>query len=208
MKNKKKVISTQTISGILLMLVIMLIVGSLLGYKMNQMLTDNIEDQLTEQATLLAEHVDQSIMIQFIQLNNIANAVQRNIEKMDEMLQTVKQEQEGISLGMVTLDGETVFGRPVSMKEFKGIRESFRGKETVSYNEGVGMMFSVPVYHGDNVKYVLYKIYDEAIIKDTFGLDCYNGQGQILWASADHEIMVPFVEDTYGEEFWQKKRQL
>ncbi len=205
MKNKKKVISTQTISGILLMLVIMLIVGSLLGYKMNQMLTDNIEDQLTEQATLLAEHVDQSIMIQFIQLNNIANAVQRNIEKMDEMLQTVKQEQEGISLGMVTLDGETVFGRPVSMKEFKGIRESFRGKETVSYNEGVGMMFSVPVYHGDNVKYVLYKIYDEAIIKDTFGLDCYNGQGQILWASADHEIMVPFVEDTYGEEFWQKK---
>lgn len=204
MKNKKKVIGTHTIVGIILMLVIMLVVGSLLGYKMNQMLTDNIENQLEEQAVMLAEHVDQSIMIQFIQLNNIANAVQRNIEKMDEMLQTVKQEQEGISLGMVTLDGETVFGRPISKKEFKGIRDSFRGNESVSYKEGVGMMFSVPVYNGDNVKYVLYKIYDEAIIKETFGLDCYKEQGQILWANIDHEVMVPFIEDRYGEDFWKK----
>lgn len=205
MKNKKKVISTHTIPGIVLMLVIMLIVGSLLGYKMNQMLTDNIENQLTEQAVMLAEHVDQSIMIQFIQLSNIANAVQRNSSKMNEVIQIVKQEQEGISIGMVALDGEIVFGRPINMKEFAGIRESFRGNESVSYHKGIGMMFSVPVYNGDNVKYVLYKIYDDSIIKDTFGLDCYNGQGQILWANAEHEIIVPFIEDSYSEEFWQEE---
>lgn len=208
MKNKKKVISTQTILGITLMLVIMLVVGSLLGYKMNQMLTDNIENQLTEQASMLSEYVDQSIMIQFIQLNNLANAVQNNAEMMDRVLKTVKQEQEGVSIGMMALDGEVVFGRPVIMNEFGGIRDSFRGNEAISYRKGVGMMFSVPVYNGDNVKYVLYKIYDEAIIKNTFGQECYNGQGQILWANADHEIMVPFIEDTYGEDFWQEKELL
>ncbi len=203
MKNRK-ILSTHTILGITLLLVIMLVVGSMLGYKMNQMLTDNIENQLTEQANMLAEHVEQSIMIQFIQLKNIANAVQNNSEMMDQVLQTVMQEQEGISGGIVALDGEIISGNPIVLNEFEGIRDSFRGNEAVSYRKDMGMMFSVPIYNGDNVKYVLYKLYDEAVIKNTFGLDCYNGQGQILWASADHEIIVPFIEDIYSEEFWQK----
>ncbi len=203
--SKKKVITTQTILGISVMLVIMLMVGSLLGYKMNQMLTDNIENQLTEQADLLSDHVQQSIMMQFVQLNNIANAVQNSSERIDNVLQTIKNEQEGVFLGMVALDGEVIFGKPVVMNEFSGIRDSFRGNEAVSYEQGVGIMFSVPVYNGENVKYVLYKIYDEAVIKDTFGLECYDGLGQVLWATSEQEIMVPFVNDTYGEKFWQQK---
>nr|MBQ8253112.1 response regulator [Lachnospiraceae bacterium] len=205
MKSKKKVISPQMVSGISIMLAIMLMVGSLLGYKMNQLLTDNIENQLTEQAILLSNQIDQSIMVQFIQLKNIANAVQNNHEKFDGVLQTIKQEQEGVAVGMVALDGEVIFGRPVNMHEFEGIRDSFRGNEAVSYREGVGMMFSVPVYSGENVKYVLYKLYDESVIRDTFGQECYDGVGQILWATSDHRIMVPFVNDTYGKGFWEKK---
>lgn len=205
MKNNKRLFSAQMFIGIAVMLVVMLGVGSLLGYKMNQMVTDNIENQLTEQAVLLSDYVDQSIMMQFIQLNNIANVVQRNGEKASGILQTIKQEQEGVSVGMVTLDGEIVFGRPIVMSEFAGIRNSFRGEEAVSYQKGVGIVFSVPVYNGDNVKYVLYKIYDDAVIKETFGLECYDGMGQILWATSEHEIIVPFVEDTYGQEFWQEK---
>ena len=155
MKINKRFISKQMITGIAVMLVVMLGVGSLLGYKMNQMVTDNIENQLTEQAVLLSDYVDQSIGVQFTQLNNIANALQRNGENAPAILQTVKQEQEGVSVGMVTLDGEVVFGRPIAMSEFEGIRNSFRGEEAVSYQKGVGMMFSVPVYNGENVKYVL-----------------------------------------------------
>ena len=204
MKSKKKVITTQTILGISVMLVIMLMVGSLLGYKMNQMLTDNVENQLTEQAVLLSNHVEQSIRMQFVQLNNIANAVQNNSERTDDVLHTVKKEQEGVAIGMIALDGEVIFGKPVVADEFSGIRDSFRGNEAVSYEKGVGVMFSVPVYNGENVKYVLYKIYDEAVLKDTFGLECYNGLGQVMWATSDQEIMVPFVDDTYGEAFWEQ----
>lgn len=188
------------------MIMIMLGVGSLLGYKMEQMVTDNIENQLTEQAVLLSDHVNQSIMMQFVQLNNIANAVQRSEENVDAILQTVKQEQDGVSVGMVALDGEVIFGRPIEMSGFSGIRNSFRGQEAVSYLNGVGMMFSVPVYNGENVKYVLYKIYDDTIIKETFGMECYDGLGQILWATSEHEILVPFVKDTYGEAFWQDEK--
>jgi len=205
MKINQKLLSGRTICGVAILLGIMLVVGSLLNYKMDELLTDNIENQLTEQAVLLSEYVDQSINMQYIQLNNIANAVENNGGSAESVLKTIKREQEGVSLGMVALDGSTIFGQPVVMNDFSGIRQSFRGKESVSYHPEVGMMFSVPVYSGENVKYVLYKVYDKAVLKDTFGHVFYNGLGQILWATSEYEIIVPFVQDIYGEEFWQKE---
>ena len=204
MKDKRKIIRSKVLLYIIVLFLIMLVVGALLSYKMNQMLTDHIENQLTEQADLIADHVEQSILIQFIQLNNIANAVQNNDERMDSVLQTIKREQEGISLGMVALDGEAIFGQPIKMSDFAGIRNSFRGEESVSYQPDVGLVFSVPVYSGENVKYVLYKMYSISVIKESFGQDCYNESGQVLWANSNYEIMVPFLNDTYGMEFWQE----
>lgn len=203
MKNEKKILNSQTVLGVSILLGIMLIVGSLLHYKMDQMLTDNIENQLTEQSVLLADHVDQSITMQFIQLNNIANAVQNNATQLEGILNSVRHEQEGVSLGMVALDGEIIFGTPIVMSGFPGIRKSFRGEQSVSYQKDCGLMFSVPVYSGDNVRYVLYKIYDDSILKNTFGMDCYDGLGQIMWANGEHEVMVPFVNDIYSEELLQ-----
>ncbi|MBQ4058116.1 MAG: response regulator [Lachnospiraceae bacterium] len=200
MKNKRKLLSKKAILVITVLLTIMMIVGCLLGYKMNQMLTDNIENQLTEQALLISEQVEQSIETQFVQLNNISNAIQNNMD-FEKGFLIVQQEQEGVSLGMVALDGTVLYGAPIVASDFTGIRESFRGKQAVSYQKEKGMMFTVPVYNGDNVKYVLYKLYGDQVLKDTFGRECYSGAGQVLIANSDFEIIVPFVQDTYDEEF-------
>lgn len=201
MKSNKRTLSRRTVLGISNLLIVMLVVGSVFGFKMNQMLIDNIENQLTEQAVLLADYVDQSIRMQYIQLNNIANAVRNKPQSADSVLQTVKREQEGVNLGMVALDGSLVFGYPVTMTEFEGIQQSFRGNEAVSYCKGKGLMFSVPVYNDENVRFVLYKIYDEAVLKDTFGHTTYKGAGQVLWASDDYEVIVPFVDESYLDGF-------
>ncbi len=207
MKNEKKILSKKSIGGIAVLLSIMLVVGSLLGYKLNQMLRDNIENQLTEQAIMVAEHVEQGVLIQFVQLNNIANAVQNNkdVKEEEDVVNTVRQEQEGVYLGMLALDGKVVFGKAVNTSDFRGISASFRGEECISYHPEIGMLFSVPVYNGANVKYVLYKLYDKEVLKDTFGNECYNGLGQILWATSEQEIMVPFKTDTYGADLWKEK---
>ena len=200
MKNKRKMLSKKAILVIIILLIIMIVVGCLLGYKMNQLLMDNIENQLTEQAMLISEQVEQSIEVQFIQLNNISTAIQNNSD-FNHVFHTVQREQEGVSIGMVSLDGTVLYGPPVVASDFSGIRDSFRGNKGVSYQAGKGLMFTVPVYSGDNVKYVLYKLYDDSVLKETFGRDCYDGVGQILLANSDYEIMVPFVQDTYNEKF-------
>lgn len=200
MKSKRKMLGKKSLLIISMLLIIMLLVGCLLGYKMDQLLMDNIENQLTEQALLISEQVEQSIEVQFIQLNNISIAVQNNTN-FNDVFQTVQCEQEGISIGMVSLDGTVVYGPPIVTSDFTGIRDSFRGNKGVSYQAGKGLMFTVPVYSGENVKYVLYKLYDDAILKETFGRDCYDGVGQVLLANSDYEIIIPFIQDTYDEEF-------
>lgn len=204
MKTRRKRISKKSILVISALLMIMIVVGCVLGYKMNEMLTANIENQLTEQAILIGAQMEQSIESQFIQLNNISHAIQSS-ENDEKVFETVKQEQEGISVGMVALNGEVLYGPPVVASEFTGIRESFRGNKAVSYREKQGLMFTVPVYSGENVKYVLYKLYDEAVLKEIFGRECYSGEGQILLADEERQIVIPFVQDTYQEEFLNEK---
>lgn len=205
MRNKYKVLNKKNILVISALLAIMILVGCLLGYKMNQLLTDNIENQLTEQAILISKQVEQSIEIQFIQLNNISNAIQGK-EQFEYVFHTVKQEQEGISMGMVALSGEVLYGPPIVSSDFEGIRKSFRGEMAVSYQSGKGLMFTVPVYNGENVKYVLYKLYDENVLKETFGRESYNGLGQVLLANEERDIVVPFVKDFYDDEFLNSKQ--
>ena len=201
MKNNERKINIRTVLGVGVLVGIMLIVGSLLGMKMNQLLIEHMENQVTEQSSLIADQMEQVINIQFVQLGNIATALENNMDSPERVLDTVAHEQEGISVGVMSLDGEVVLGQEVDASQYDGIKRSFRGEEAVSYSDGSGVMFSVPVYRGENVKYVLYKVYDRNVLIDTFGLDCYNGKGQVLWADEEFEIMIPFMVDDYDMDF-------
>ena len=110
MKDKKRLINFRTILGVAVLVGIMLIVGSLLGLKMNQLLTKHIESQVTEQAKNISQQMEQVIEVQFVQLSNLANALQSNPEYLQDVLQTVKSENEGISVGMIAFFGFMMIG--------------------------------------------------------------------------------------------------
>lgn len=201
MKNRKRFVNLRTVLSMVALLGVMIVVGSLLGMKLNQILIEHMEKQVTEQSKLLSEQIEQVIEIQFVQLSNIASAVEKNENNPEAVLQTVMQEREGVSVGVLKLDGSVLVGMPLDITKYDGVKSSFRGEEAVSYVAGEGMTFSVPVYRGENIKYVLYKKYDEEILADTFGRDCYDGEGQVLWANKNFEVVIPFVDSSYSGDF-------
>ena len=204
MNNRKRFINFRTVLSVIALLGVMVVVGSLLGMKLNQVLIEHMEKQVTEQSKLLSEQIEQVIEIQFVQLNNIAGAVEKNEKNPEEVLDTVMQEREGVSVGVLKLDGSVLMGMPLDITKYDGVKSSFRGEEAVSYVAGEGMTFSVPIYRGENIKYVLYKKYDDDVLADTFGRDCYDGEGHVLWANKNFEIVIPFVDASYGGEFLQQ----
>ena len=203
MKNKIRKVNARTFVGVIVLVSVMLLVGSLLGVKMDRLLRSYMETQVTEQAIQIANHMEQSVALQFLQLNNMAGALEANPKEMVTVMDMLTPEQEGVSFGILALDGVAQYGQTITMTDYVGIRRSFRGEEAVSYLKGSGIMFSVPVYSGANVKYVLYALYEEEIFAEQFAVDCYSGNGQVLWANREYEIMVPFQSAAYNIDFLQ-----
>ena len=50
----------------------------------------------------------------------------------------------------------------------------------VTYKKGQGLLLSVPIYHGANVRYVLYRHYSEEQIEKELQMSCYDGQGRTM----------------------------
>ena len=69
------------------------------------------------------------------------------------------------------------------------------------YNDNGGILFSVPVYSGENIKYIVYKLYAKSELRDKFALDCCDGRGGVL--ITDKEVtVVPVSNSKYSEDFW------
>ena len=57
---------------------------------------------------------------------------------------------------------------------YRCVMESFRGRQSICYSEKMGILLGVPVFHGHNVRFVLYLQYDEIPINDFFDVDCFD----------------------------------
>ena len=191
MKNSIKQLGRRIILGLVVFMFIFILVGVLLRGKLESLLNGYVEKQVALQADTLASLAYEKFATELKNLNNISVYAKLNDMELSEMLAATEYQEEGISYGIVALDGTAVYGDEISTQDFMGFRESFRGKEKICFAKGQGLLFSVPIYNGDNVKYVLYKLYNESLIMDKFGIDCYGGKGLAYLENTEGQIIVP-----------------
>lgn len=173
---------------------VLVIVGILMQSKMQTLLRSYVEKQVTEQAKILGEVLEAQVDAELKSLENIAACIQAEAAEMDALLAIARSEDGEASWGILELDGNVICGDALDTKNFKGIQNSFRGNKAVSYKEGEGVLFTVPVFHGTNIKYVLYKFCEEEQLVTRFGRTCYEGEGRLLVASRDEQIVVPYID--------------
>lgn len=200
MKISKKRNHRITIS-IILFIVTMVIVGVLMRFKMKSLMISYMERQVTEQARTMALLSSEQFELEIHNLENIATEI--SVDKIDKsVLEMVFGNKEHVSVGILTLNGDSIMGKPLDFRDFKGIQDSFRGNSAVCYKEGKGVLFTTPIYNGNNVKYVLYKLYDESVLPEKFGQECYDGHGKMAIITSDNQIVVSFVNTkVYADDF-------
>lgn len=191
MKSRFRLIGRRAILGMLLFLAVFFAVGVLLRGKLVSLLNGYVEKQVALQADTLSSLVYEKFDIELKGLENISVYAEFTDTDVEGILSSYEENKEGISYGLLSLDGTALYGEGVSGSEFVGIRESFRGKNEISFSEGRGLLFSVPVYNGANVKYVLYKLYDETLLMEEFGIECYGGSGIAYLENGSGQVIVP-----------------
>lgn len=153
-------------------------VGFLLQDKLRVLFTDYVSSQVSAQATTMADLINEKISVQLKSLNGISYEVEKDNSYAAKVLNAYVGREDGVSYGILALNGTLVGGDTsvhVSSKDFAGITRSFRGNPAASFCKGKGFLLSTPIYRERNVRYVLYKLYDEASAQKQFSSNCYNG---------------------------------
>ncbi len=178
------------IFGIGIFIVIFGIVGILMYNKMRTLLNYYVERQTAQQAELLAQTTEKQFAAELRQLTWTADYIQDHETQRQDIVSTFVDNEEGVLVGLLEMDGNAVCGETLDFLMFDGIRQSFRGEDAVSYSKEKGLLFTVPVYRGRNVRYVLYKLYDEGLLYDKFGLSCYGGSGRTMIMDMQEQIVI------------------
>lgn len=166
--------------------------GVLLQIKMKDLLRAYMEHQVMWQAETLSKLSDQRFSMELARIEQLVSYTKIDKQETDIELEDVQRE--GITEGILELNGNAVCGKQMEFSRFSGIQKSFRGNPAVSYDEELGLMFTAPVYSGSNVKYVLYRLYDNSLLREEFGLECYHGEGRVMIINSTGKVVVPFAE--------------
>ena len=173
---------------------IMIGVGVLMNFRLNRLLQTYTEKQITEQARTLAALSAEQFELEMHNLENIAQSIKSDAKEMEAVLNICIGNHENAAMGILCLDGTAFVGKTLNFTDFPGIQKAFRGHSAVCYKSGQGVLFTTPVYDEENVEYVLYKLYDESILLSKFGIDCYQGQGNVLIVDQGGQVIIPFSD--------------
>ena len=204
MKNRFLSGKSRVIWMLVCFVAILALVGLLMRSKMQTLLHNYIENQVTKQAVTMAELVNEKLQKEITNLETISSYLQSDTENLQEIMAMAQEEDTDASWGILDIDRSVVYGKEVQAAAFSGIQNSFRGNVAVSYKAGQGLLFTVPVYHNGNIRYVLYKFVEEALLYDKFGVVAYAGEGRALVADHEGEIIVPDGKRQAEMPFWQE----
>ncbi len=149
-------------------------------------------------------------------LSTLAWMIENNnqMDKEDEMnltLSFVEQNHEGnpnVFTGLLAADGSAIHGDALSPADYSGIMMSLRGKSGISYTPSGGLLFTCPVFRGENVRYVLYECEAAAEFARTFPVSSYEGRGKAMLMTRDGEVVMPFATVNEEEKSFYNSRSV
>ena len=207
MKDLKASLYTPRSAVNICFIIVLLFVGLLLNSRIKTLLYRFVEGQVARQAATIAEKTSEELMSEVVSLSYRSNVFRQNPDHVVEVFNSMLGVNPSMNIGLIATDGTVVCGYPVSPEDYDGLQDSFRGNGAVTYNPETGLLFSYPVYSGDNIKYVFYELCSKDSIDKRFGISCFDGMGKALVLSRDDELIVPFenaatedVDFFFGDE--------
>ncbi len=160
------------------------IVCLFMNYRLRILFDRIVEYQVKENAIALSDLFSEKLSAEFNELKRIAALVESGTSP--EFAKAVNHVNKN---GDVELGIFNIHDIPYLSPE---ILNSFRGWDSLGYNNASGLTFSVPIYKGRNVGSVLYRKYTPLKLNENFSLKCYGDHGIACVVKSDGEVVIPF----------------
>ena len=197
-RRSQKILSRISIAVIYI--VVISFVCILLVSRINVEVENSVIGDVAVRAELAAASVNDKLTEELIQLSEISDVLQ-NENKGGEYIAFLNDTSEnGTVYGVLKINGEAAAGRPVDFADYPAILDSFRGNEGVICGPAETIMFTVPVYSGQNVKYVLYKLYRCDVLTNNYGCDFGTENVSMVVMDKNGKIVLDLSRDDYFKE--------
>uniref|UniRef100_UPI004056609E ATP-binding protein n=1 Tax=Acetatifactor sp. TaxID=1872090 RepID=UPI004056609E len=177
---------------------ILMLVCIVMWWKMKSIIDTQLENHVSEQSKMMSGVID-NFFDGELQLLSDATAF---IDIQSGTMETFFEEEEGVSYGVLRINGEATYGSPLSFSEYAGIFDAVHGNLSVSFGRDSTVLFTVPVFSGANVKYVLYKMYDSEVLAKKINIPCYDEKGFFVVTDIDGNIILQTENNPISIDFY------
>ena len=167
--------------------------------KLQEITNGQVESHVAGFGNMMAQTVNSSFKDELNMLADSTALVNMDTGELNDIF----EKQEGVSYGVLRINGEATHGEQLSFSEYDGISDALHGNPSVCCSRKKdSILFAVPVYNGANVKYVLYKIYDCKALEKKINMVCYGNMGECMLMDSDGRILLRSMDSTATTEFF------
>ena len=163
-------------------------------------LNNTLEKTVARQAADLSLLAEERFRQEFESLALAAELLAASPNKIEEerIFSGLRGSEKNVSVGILSVQGEALSGSYISRRSFLGLPHAFRGQNVVDYSSRDGLLFAVPIRHGQNIRAVLYRRYGDTMLPDRFRLTAYHPGIHLLLYNNTGHLVVPYKN--YSEE--------
>lgn len=202
--SKRKRKNGRSLLGVMLFTMVVAFVGILMQLKLKEMLYGYMENQIAQQSEAYAGIYSSRLIMEFRRMQSMSELIEWNELDEDEYARIERvfaDPVEGVGYGILGVGGKVLYGELLDFAEFPGIQDSFRGKESVCYSKEKGLLLTMPIYNGKNIKYVLYELFDEELTTAQVVMNTYSGEAQIVLATKSGQTIYSVSDEEYIATF-------
>lgn len=189
-----------------LFIAVFIVSGVLLNRRLKDIVRSYMDKQVGIQAEYAADVVSEEFFRETDKLNYIAKTIESRGSADQHVLDAVRSDSKHVTMGLQALGGKAISGEALDSSVFSGIQNAFRGNVTIEYVKGEGLLFTCPVYNNQNVKYVIYELYDDTGVKANFSVGSVDSR-KIVVTNIDGDIIMPFDDVTDNERAYFESRE-
>ncbi|HCB92715.1 MAG TPA: hypothetical protein DEP57_02720 [Selenomonas sp.] len=186
-------ISRKVMAEILILAIVLILIGFSMQEKVEKLLSTSVEQSVARQTADFSVLAEERFQRELAELRYAAHQIGKHEGTLAAAFESLEATgRNGVSCGILNKKVGAVIGGPLSEKEFPRLVRAFSGSAIVDYCPGRGLLFAVPILRGDNVRYVIYRLYNEDVLYDYFGLEEYDADSKILIRERNGTVIVPY----------------
>lgn len=188
-----------TVILILSCFAVLVLVFVVMWNKIDSIIVTQIEDHVSSIGRSVAAVVNNTFDTE---LDYLACVAEDFVDMESSTIKDGIADKNGVSYGLLRINGEVADGEKINTSEYSGILDSLHGNPSVSSGDDGSVLFTVPVFNGINVKYVLYKKYTTDALAKKTELSLYNGMGQFAIVDIDGGFVLCSADGDMQADFF------